>query len=139
MPTVIERLVAQLQQTRGLPFQLEHHSQAMLLTLEPSPGRSQVVKISLREASGTAPAVIRLVSRACPARDHRIVREALKANVQPELGCLSLEDVDGSKAINVTYTLAADNVEFLEFLTALQNVSRYADVIEHRITGSDNY
>lgn len=139
MPTVIERLAEQLKQTRGLPFQIEYHSHAMLLTLAPSPGRKQVVKVALRDASGVTPAVVTLVSRACPATDYRSVREALKANIRPELGCLSLEDVDGARAINVTFALVAEGIDFLEFLTALQAVARYADAIEHRMTGADHY
>lgn len=139
MLTIIERLAEHLQKSRGLAIQLEHHTHEMLVTLATSTSRKQAVKVTAREAVGDKPAVVCMVSRACAANHHKFVREALRANARSELGSLSLETDGSNHMIDVTFSLVTEELDFLEFFTALRKVASYADEIENRITGSDKF
>ena len=101
--------------------------------------RKQSVSVSVGDCKSSGGHTVRLLSRACPVRDHKIVRAALNANDNLELGGLCLDTTTNPPVIDVVHNLVAEDLNFEEFVHSLLAVARYADQIEKRMVGTDTF
>ncbi len=99
--------------------------------------RKQTVSISLKFHKSAGCHSLRLVSRACPVKDHKTVRAALLANSNLEFGGLCLESSTSPPVMDVFYSLVAEETPFEDVVKALVSVAQFADRIEKRMVGSD--
>lgn len=139
MSFLIQELAGLLKTVRGVPMRLEANKTQILVTLDLANGRSQTVLISTRDLPGHLGQFVRLQSRACLARDHRFVKSALFANAGMLLGGLALDTSTDPPAVDVIYSLDADQLNLTELLQALVEIAQHADQIEQRNLGSDNF
>ena len=139
MPTLIESLAQALQKTATPGLRVQHHATEMLVSMATTKSRSQTVKVSLtKNVRGDIP-LLRMISRAFIANDHRWIRFALEANAGPELGSLALDTSVVPPVVNVVYNIPATGVELPEFMAALTSVARYADQLEQRFLSNDRF
>ncbi len=139
MASYVQDLVKLLKAVPNLPMHIEHNETQMLVTVVIGSQRRQSVKVSLRPIPGRLGHVVFLQSRAGVARNHQMVRSVVQANSQVRLGGLCLDTSTSPPSIDVVYSLVAENLEFDEFLLALQLVAHHADAIERRTVGSDEF
>jgi hypothetical protein len=137
MPTLIEELAASLRQVHGVC--VEHGLTELLATLPVGNGRSQTVKVVCDRATRGPYHLLRLTSRACAARDYKIVQRALRTNAGNELGGLALDTSTDPPVIDVVYSLIAEGVAINDFVDSLYSVAGLADHIEERFEGRDEF
>jgi len=137
MTTVIQELGELVKQIRGA--RVDCRTAEMLVTLPMGEGREQTVKVLSQRGVRGPYAVLRMISRACVARDHGIVTRALRANGGNEWGGLALDISTDPPAIDVVYNLIGDDLSANDFLAALHRVASLADRIEQRIEASDEF
>src|SRR5262245_43798839 len=125
MPTLIEELDKLLRRVQGLPLQIESTPEEMLVTMTVGQGRTQTVRVWTQPSKANGQFAIRFQSRACPARNHQVVRNALKTNAGADVSSFALDTTTNPPVIDVVYSLAAELVDFNEFLAALQQVGRH--------------
>jgi hypothetical protein len=137
MPTLIEELAASLRQVHGV--RVEHGLTELLATLPAGNGRTQTVKVVCDGAAKGPYHLLRLTSRACVARDYKIVQRAIRTNAGNELGGLVLDTSSDPAVIDVVYNLVAEGVGINEFVDSLYSVAGLADHIEERFEGRDDF
>lgn len=139
MARLIQDLAKILKSAHGVPMHVDVHDAEMLVTLELPNNRSQGVKITLRDIPERSVSLVCMRSRASVARDHRSVRLALEANGGFRIGGLALDTSTVPPMIDVVYNLDADELNLAEFLRVLSQIAIYADAIERRNLGSDEF
>lgn len=137
MPTLIEEFGALLKQIRGV--QVECGLMEMLVTLPTNEGRSQTVKVLCHRGTRGPYNVLRLVSRACVPRDHKVVHRAMRMNAGNELGGLALDSSSDPPVLDVVYNLIADSLDPNEFVSSVYRVAGLADRLEQRIEVRDEF
>lgn len=118
---------------------LAHNDSQILVTLLVAGNRRQAVKVTLRQAPAGLGHVLCLQSRAGTAQSPQAVRTALAANSRLSLGGLCLDTSTSPPSIDVVYNLVANQLDFDEFLMALQVIAQHADGIERRTGGKDEF
>jgi hypothetical protein len=111
----------------------------ILVTLQVAAKRRQAVKVTLRQAPGGLGHIVCLQSRAGTVQTPQAVRTALAANNRLSLGGLCLDASTSPPSVDVVYNLVANNLDFDEFLMALQVIAQHADAIERRSSGKDEF
>ncbi|MDZ4848903.1 MAG: hypothetical protein SGI77_06390 [Pirellulaceae bacterium] len=119
-----------------LPIQVHVGEKEILIEVTLG-SRKQSVRVSLGSSKAAGGAFVRLVSRACPANDHRLIRSALTTNRGLELGSLSLNTETNPPVLDVVHSVVAEGVQIPDLLFAIESVARLADSIEKRIVGQD--
>ena len=97
--------------------------------------RTQQVSVTMKPGKKAGGQLVRLLSRACVVSDHKLIRSALAANSNLELGGVSLDMSTEPPVIDVVHNLAAKELVFQEFAQSLFSVARYADFIESKFMG----
>jgi hypothetical protein len=118
---------------------IAHNDAQMLVTLQVAGNRRQAVKVSLGQAPAGLGHILSLQSRAGTAQTPQAVRSALAANNRMSLGGLALDSSTSPPSIDVVYNLVANQLDFDEFLMALQAIAHHADGIERRTGGKDEF
>lgn len=118
---------------------LAHNDLQILITLQVAGNRRQAVKVTLKQAPTDLGHVLCLQSRAGTAQSPQAVRTALTANNRLSLGGLCLDISTSPPSIDVVYNLVANQLDFDEFLMALQIIAHHADGIERRTVGNDEF
>ena len=139
MSGFIQGLVQRLQSVDGLPMRVMHNSAQILVTMQVAHTRQQTVKMTLRSLPAGLGYAVCFQSRAGFAKSPESVRSALAANNHVALGGFCLDTTTSPPSIDLVYNLVADELDFDEFLTALQLVAHHADAIEQRTSGKDDF
>lgn len=137
MATLIQELCHLLKPISGI--RVDYQPDEMLVTLPTAGGRRQAVKVWTEKCRHDDYHLVRLRSRATAAKDHRMIIAILNTNANLELGGLGLDLSTNPPAVDVLYSCVGDQILFTDFLTALQRIAAFADSIEQRTNGSDNF
>lgn len=139
MATLIEELASVLRRVKSRHVSVRNDENAMLVTLSTMENRSQSVKISYFPGGEDSPPVLQIQSRVCVANGPEIVRRCLQANAKPRIGGFALESSTDPPVIDIVHNLLADEVDFAEFAMTIQEIALFADSVEMRLTGQDEF
>ena len=137
MATVIEELGQLLSRAKGI--QVTYQAADMLVTMSVGNGRKQTVMVTTQRGHHGAYSLIRLRSRVSAIAEPKMVRDALRANTGLSLGGLALDTSTSPPALDMIYSIIADNMNINTFVSALQRVARRADDLERRLCGTDQF
>jgi len=134
--TIIQDLGRMLMHVPGA--HVDFRDAEMLVTLQLGAGRQQVVKVfSLKTETGGR--FVRLQSRAVAIKSHGTVRSALRENCGFGIGGLAMDTSVNPPMLDVILSLPVVDLNNDEFLSAIMSVAHYADSIEQRSGGPDQF
>ena len=139
MSVLIETLARQLQSaTHNLRLAVHAGTEELLVEVHLA-DRKQSVSVSMAGCKAAKATTIRMLSRCGPIKDHRTVRAALITNANMELGGLCLDTTTNPPVLDVIYHMVYENHQFEDFLMSLYSVAKYADQLEQKLVGGDNF
>src|SRR4051812_46359843 len=131
MTTLIEQFGVMLKQIPGV--YVEFRLAELLVTVPLGNGRRQTVKVSSHRGTRGPYNVLRIISRACIARDPKIVNRALRANAGNELGGIALDPHCDPPILDVVYNIIADDLPANTLINSVYRVADFADRIENSV------
>jgi serine/threonine-protein kinase len=121
-----------------LPARMQGRGDRFEIVVDVGAGRRQKVIVESVPGLDHGENLIRIASRCGPA-DPTFMRKALELNAHIPHGAIALESIDGQLCFIMgnTYPRATCDVE--EISQSVRTVAHYADLVEHQLTGRDEW
>jgi serine/threonine-protein kinase len=122
----------------GLPAEALPQSERVSVRVGLTGGRAQTVYVEEVESAAWATSMVRVYSICGPAVES-YYRRALELNAQIPHGSLAIENVGGTDHFVMVNSYLRATCEPLEIRHGIRDIARWADDVEHVLTGKDRF
>jgi serine/threonine-protein kinase len=122
----------------GLGARIESQPQRLAVTVPLPGGRNQTVYVEEATVQPWSTTIVRVYSNCGPAQE-TYYRKALELNARVPHGSLAIEQIQGVDHFVMLHSFLRATCAPLEIRHALQDIARWADDVEHALTGHDQF